>query len=102
MSTYLADAAEDLSADGPPRRSPIGAWARGTIDWWDPELLDYLSADDDVIVFDNIGTGYTDGTPHDSVEGFADGAIEFIDALGLPHGPPSSSKPAAPISENGD
>ena len=31
---------------------------RGTIDWWDPELLD-LSADHDVIVFDNIGTGYS-------------------------------------------
>jgi pimeloyl-ACP methyl ester carboxylesterase len=37
-----------------------------------------------VIVFDQIGTGYTDGTPRDSVEGFADGAVEFIEALGPP------------------
>ncbi|MFF3208721.1 alpha/beta fold hydrolase [Streptomyces sp. NPDC002962] len=56
---------------------------RGTIDWWDPEFLDYLAADRDVIVFDNVGVGYSTGKPRDSVEGFADGAIEFIEALGL-------------------
>ena len=56
---------------------------RGTIDWWDPEFLDYLAADHDVIVFDNVGVGYTDGEPRDSLEGFAQGAIEFIEALGL-------------------
>jgi pimeloyl-ACP methyl ester carboxylesterase len=51
---------------------------RGTVDWWDPELLDHLAADRNVIVFDNIGVGYTTGEPRDSVEGSADGAIEFI------------------------
>ncbi|MPY58550.1 alpha/beta fold hydrolase [Streptomyces spongiae] len=56
---------------------------RGTIDWWDPEFLDYLAADHDVIVFDNVGVGYSDGEPRDSLEGFAQGAIEFIEALGL-------------------
>ena len=97
MSTYLADAAEDLTVDGPSamftyrRMGPRGGVPlvllnrfRGTIDWWDPEFLDYLAADHDVIVFDNVGIGYTSGEPRDSVEGFAEGAIEFIEALGLP------------------
>jgi len=56
---------------------------RGTIDWWDPEFLDYLAAHHDVIVFDNVGIGYSSGEPRDSIEGFAEGAIEFIEALGL-------------------
>jgi pimeloyl-ACP methyl ester carboxylesterase len=96
MSTYLADAAEDLSVEGPSARftyrrtGPRGGVPlvllnrfRGTIDWWDPEFLDHLAVDHDVIVFDNIGVGYTTGEPRDAVEGFADGAIEFVDALGL-------------------
>jgi len=56
---------------------------RGTIDWWDPEFLDYLADDHDVIVFDNVGIGYSSGEPRDSIQGFAEGAIEFIEALGL-------------------
>ena len=36
---------------------------RGTIDWWDAEFLDYLAADHDVIVFDNVGIGYSSGEP---------------------------------------
>ncbi|MFH0180653.1 alpha/beta fold hydrolase [Streptomyces cacaoi] len=97
MSTYLADAAEDLTVEGPSatftyrRIGPRGGIplvllnrVRGTLDWWDPELLDHLAAGHDVIVFDNVGTGYTTGTPRDSVEGLADGTVEFIEALGLP------------------
>ncbi|MFL5995705.1 MAG: alpha/beta fold hydrolase [Streptomyces sp.] len=96
MSTYLADAAENLTVDGPSatftyrRLGPRGGIplvllnrVRGTLDWWDPELLDQLAADHDVIVFDNVGTGYTTGTPADSVAGLADGTVEFIQALGL-------------------
>ncbi len=96
MSTYLADKAEDLAVEGPSARftyrrmGPQGGVPlvllnrfRGTIDWWDPEFLDYLAADRDVIVFDNVGVGYTGGEPRDSLEGFAEGAIEFIEALGL-------------------
>ncbi len=97
MSTYLADAAENVSVAGP---SAVFTYRRlgrqggvplvllnsfrGTIDWWDPEFLDYLAADHDVIVFDNVGIGYSSGEPRDSIDGFAEGAIEFIDALGLP------------------
>ena len=56
---------------------------RGTIDWWDPEFLERLTAERDVIWFDNIGIGYSAGEAMTSVEGFAAGAIEFIEALGL-------------------
>lgn len=96
MSTYLADAAESLSVEGPSatfayrRLGPRGGTplvllnrVRGTLDWWDPEFLDHLAAERDVIVFDNVGTGYTTGAPADSVEGLADGTVEFIEALGL-------------------
>ncbi|MFI6122634.1 alpha/beta fold hydrolase [Streptomyces sp. NPDC051064] len=96
MSTYLADSAKDLTVEGPSatftyrRMGPQGGVPlvllqrfRATIDWWDPEFLDYLAADHDVIVFDNVGTGYTTGEPRDSLDGFAEGAIEFIEALGL-------------------
>lgn len=46
-------------------------------------MLNHLAADHDVIVFDSVGTGYTTGEPRDTAEGFADGAVEFIEALGL-------------------
>jgi pimeloyl-ACP methyl ester carboxylesterase len=95
-STFRADAAENLAVDGLSARftyrrmGPRGGVPlvllhrfRGTIDWWDPQFLDLLAADHDVIIFDNIGVGYTTGEPADSVEGFADGAIEFLAALGL-------------------
>ncbi|WP_439381384.1 alpha/beta fold hydrolase [Amycolatopsis lexingtonensis] len=55
---------------------------RGTIDWWGPEFVDRLAADRDVILFDNVGIGYTDGEPRGTAERFADGAIEFVEALG--------------------
>lgn len=97
MSTYLADKAENLSVEGPSatftyrrigRRGGTPVLLlnrfRATIDWWDPEFLDLLAAEHDVILFDTVGTGYSTGEPRDSLDGFADGAIEFIEALGLP------------------
>jgi pimeloyl-ACP methyl ester carboxylesterase len=96
MTTFFTDEVAPLSVDGPSatfryrRVGPRGGVPlvlfnrfRGTIDWWDPEFLGYLAADHDVIVFDNVGIGYTTGEPSDSIDGFADGAIEFIEALGL-------------------
>ena len=96
MTNFLADTLENQSVTGPSatftyrRTGPQGGVPlvllmrfRGTIDWWDPEFIDRLSEHRDVILFDNVGTGYTGGEPRDSAQGFADGAIEFIDALGL-------------------
>ena len=96
MSTYLADTAENVSVGGPSAAFTYRRFGRqggvplvllnrfrGTIDWWDPEFVDYLAADHDVILFDNVGIGYSSGEPRDSIEGFAEGAIEFIEALGL-------------------
>ncbi|RSM35708.1 alpha/beta hydrolase [Amycolatopsis balhimycina DSM 5908] len=96
MTTYTADTLENHTVAGPSavftyrRTGPRGGVPlvllmrfRGTIDWWDPEFVDHLAADRDVIIFDNVGIGYTGGEPRDTAEGFADGAIEFIEALGL-------------------
>jgi len=56
---------------------------RGTLDTWDPEFLDLLSSDRDVIIFDNVGIGYTKGVAPTSMYDYADGAIEFMESLGL-------------------
>ncbi|MEV4074196.1 alpha/beta fold hydrolase [Nonomuraea fuscirosea] len=95
-TTYAADRAETrhlttaTATYGYRRLGPTGGVPlilvlrfRGTIDHWDPELLDVLAAERDVIVFDNRGLGHSTGEPADSVEGLADGVIDFIDGLGL-------------------
>src|SRR4029078_2627732 len=94
LSTYLADAAENASVAGPSavftyrRLGGHGGGPplllnrfRGTIDWWDPEFLDCLAAEHDVIVFDNVGIGYSSGEPRDSIVGVAAGASERRAAL---------------------
>jgi pimeloyl-ACP methyl ester carboxylesterase len=56
---------------------------RGTIDHWDPALIDVLAAERDVIVFDNRGIGFTGGTPAMTVEGMSAGVRDVLDGLGL-------------------
>jgi len=56
---------------------------RGTVDHWDPELLDALAATREVVVFDNRGTSGSTGTAPTTVDGLAEGGIAFIRALGL-------------------
>jgi pimeloyl-ACP methyl ester carboxylesterase len=56
---------------------------RATIDHWDPALLDLLSVEREVIVFDNVGTASSTGTAPASIQGLADGAVQFIESLGL-------------------
>jgi pimeloyl-ACP methyl ester carboxylesterase len=56
---------------------------RGTMDHWDPELLDQLAAERQVVLFDNLGVGRSGGQTPDNVAGMADGAAAIIDALGI-------------------
>jgi pimeloyl-ACP methyl ester carboxylesterase len=54
---------------------------RGTMDHWDPLLLDRIAARREVIVFDNHGVARSTGSPARSIAGQAQGAIDLIDAL---------------------
>ena len=96
MTEFLADAAETLFVDAPSARfayrrlgRPNGVplvmamRLRGTIDHWDPAFLDALSADREVIIFDNRGINLSTGTPASSITEMAEGLIEFTTALGL-------------------
>jgi len=92
-----SDQAEDRYVDGPLgerfhyRRFGTGGDVplvlcmrlRGTVDHWDPELLDALAATREVVVFDNRGTSGSTGTAPTTVDGLAEGGIAFIRALGL-------------------
>ncbi len=93
---YAADQAEthyvttDAATYAYRRLGPVGGVPlvlvlrfRGTIDHWDPALLEALAAERDVIVFDNRGLGHSTGTPADSVDGLVDGVLDFLDALDL-------------------
>lgn len=97
MSSQLSGQAEDRYVDGPLgerfhyRRFGTGGDVplvlcmrlRGTVDHWDPELLDALAATREVVVFDNRGTSGSTGTAPTTVDGLAEGGIAFIRALGL-------------------
>ena len=95
-TTFAADLAETRYAEdrrgrfayrrlGPRSAVPLvmATRFRGTIDHWDPALLDVLGSRRDVIVFDNRGTAASSGAPPDTIEGLAEGLLEFADALGL-------------------
>lgn len=95
--TYLSDQADDRFVEGPqgerfhyrrfgrPGTVPLVLCMRlrGTIDHWDPELLDALAAQREVIVFDNRGTNASSGTAPTTIDGLAEGGVAFIRALGL-------------------
>ena len=92
----VSDAAPTLQADGLQARFAYRRFGtgdgvplvlcmrfRGTMDHWDPALLDVLASERDVIVFDNRGTGMSSGKPPTSIEELGEGAFEFVDAIGL-------------------
>jgi len=97
MSSQLSGRAEDRYVDGPLgerfhyRRFGTGGDVplvlcmrlRGTVDHWDPELLDALAATREVVVFDNRGTNASTGVAPTTMDGLAEGGIAFIRALGL-------------------
>jgi pimeloyl-ACP methyl ester carboxylesterase len=80
-----ADARYAYRRLGPPSDVPLvmAMRFRGTLDHWDPALLDVLTAQREIIVFDNRGTGRSSGQPPASVDGLAAGLLDFVDALGL-------------------
>lgn len=55
---------------------------RATIDHWDPALLEVLAERRPVIVFDNLGVGFSTGTAADTIADMAHAAVTFIEALG--------------------
>ncbi|OYW34742.1 MAG: alpha/beta hydrolase [Rhizobiales bacterium 12-66-7] len=55
----------------------------GTMDAWDPAVVNALALDRPVIAFDNTGVGASSGETPDSVERQAADAEAFIAALGL-------------------
>lgn len=55
----------------------------GTMDSWDPQVIDSLARNRAVIVFDNAGVGASGGTTPESVEQMTIDAEAFIEALGL-------------------
>lgn len=55
----------------------------GTLDNWDPAVLDPLSEQREVIIFDNAGIASSGGEVPYTIAGIAKDAAAFIDALGL-------------------
>lgn len=55
----------------------------GTMDSWDPTLVNRLALNRDVIVFDNAGVGASGGKTPDTVEQMASDAEAFIEVLGV-------------------
>lgn len=56
---------------------------RGSMDGWDPALLDILAKKRTVIAFDNRGVGLSDGEAPRTFEAMADDAALFIKAMKL-------------------
>jgi pimeloyl-ACP methyl ester carboxylesterase len=54
---------------------------RGSLDNWDPALVDALAADRRVVAFDNVGVAATTGTTPGTIEEMARDAIAFLEAM---------------------
>ena len=56
---------------------------RGNLDNWDPDLVDPIAAEREVILLDNAGVGGSSGSSPDTIDGMARAALSFVDGLGL-------------------
>ena len=56
---------------------------RGNLDSWDPDLLDRLAQDRELVLLDNRGVGGSSGHAPPTVNAMALDAISFISALGV-------------------
>ena len=57
----------------------------GTLDNWDPAVIDPLASRGEVILFDNAGVGRSTGSVPSTIAGMARHAFAFIDAVGFPN-----------------
>ncbi|MFC6196220.1 alpha/beta fold hydrolase [Dyadobacter subterraneus] len=55
----------------------------GTMDNWDPAIIDSLALNREVIIFDNRGVASSEGKTPDTIAAMAKDAAAFIDTLGL-------------------
>src|SRR5712691_4527735 len=55
----------------------------GTLDNWDPAVIDELASVREVILFDNAGVGPSTGTVPENVAGMATHTFAFLDGLGI-------------------
>jgi len=55
----------------------------GTLDNWDPAVMDALAAERELILFESAGLGRSSGTVPKTVAGMAAHALAFLDGLGL-------------------
>ena len=56
---------------------------RGSLDNWDPALIDAHASERRVVAFDNVGVAGTTGRTPSRVEAMAHDAIAFVDAIGV-------------------
>jgi pimeloyl-ACP methyl ester carboxylesterase len=55
----------------------------GTLDNWDPAIVDVLAEDREIILFENAGVGRSGGEVPTSIAQMADHVLRFVDALSL-------------------
>jgi pimeloyl-ACP methyl ester carboxylesterase len=55
----------------------------GTLDNWDPAVIDPLSVGREVLLFDNAGIGRSSGEVPDTMAGMAKHVVDFLEGLGL-------------------
>lgn len=55
----------------------------GTLDNWDPAVIDPLAAGGEVILFESAGIGRSSGTVPKTIAGMAAHALAFVEALGV-------------------
>ena len=54
---------------------------RGTMDYWDPLLINTLAASRPVILFDNAGVGQSSGNVANTIKGMAQHVIDFLSLI---------------------
>lgn len=69
---------------GPDKGTPLVFLQRfrGTMDDWDPALIDALAQSRPIVLFDSVGIGRSSGQVPATVAGMADAAADFLAALG--------------------